>query len=38
MRARRPGVESIEVPDQGHAPLLVEQEIISHIGAFIANC
>jgi hypothetical protein len=38
MRARRPGVEAIEVPDQGHAPLLVEHEIISQIGSFIANC
>jgi pimeloyl-ACP methyl ester carboxylesterase len=36
--ARVPDIEAIEVPDQGHAPLLVEPEIISQIGAFIANC
>jgi len=37
MRARRKGMDSIEVPDQGHAPLL-EGDLVRKICAFVAKC
>ena len=38
MRARRREMETIEVPDQGHAPLLSEADIIGQISAFAKRC
>jgi pimeloyl-ACP methyl ester carboxylesterase len=38
MRARRRQCEVLVVPDQGHAPLLADEETIFRIGAFIRSC
>lgn len=38
MAARHPGMETIEVPDQGHAPLLEDAATIAAIVSFVAAC
>ena len=38
MRERRPGLEIIEVQEQGHAPLLSEAPLMAQLAAFIARC
>jgi pimeloyl-ACP methyl ester carboxylesterase len=38
MQARHPAMEVLVVPDQGHAPLLTEPEIIASIARFAEKC
>jgi pimeloyl-ACP methyl ester carboxylesterase len=38
MQARHPGLETLVLPDQGHAPLLAEPDTIARIVAFLQDC
>jgi pimeloyl-ACP methyl ester carboxylesterase len=38
MKTRNPGLEVVEIHDQGHAPLLAEPDIIARIAHFATKC
>jgi pimeloyl-ACP methyl ester carboxylesterase len=38
MQAHHPNLVSLEVPDQGHVPLLDEPDLINRIVAFVERC
>jgi pimeloyl-ACP methyl ester carboxylesterase len=38
MQARHPAMEAVEVPDQGHAPLLSDPALVARIAGFAESC
>jgi pimeloyl-ACP methyl ester carboxylesterase len=38
MRMRRTSLDVVEVPDEGHAPLLTGDDIIDRIASFVKFC
>jgi hypothetical protein len=38
MKERHPAMDVIEVPDQGHVPVLAGADLLGRIAAFVAKC
>ena len=38
MNEHHPGMQIIEVPDEGHVPLLVGEQLLQRVAAFVAAC
>jgi hypothetical protein len=38
MRMRHPGMQTVTVPDQGHAPILSGTGLIGRLSAFVMSC
>jgi pimeloyl-ACP methyl ester carboxylesterase len=38
LRSRRPDMDIITVPDQGHAPILSGSQLLDRLAAFVASC
>ncbi|HEY2531283.1 MAG TPA: alpha/beta hydrolase [Xanthobacteraceae bacterium] len=38
MAARHPGMQTIEIPHQGHVPALEGEDLLQHVAAFVAEC
>jgi pimeloyl-ACP methyl ester carboxylesterase len=38
MKERHPAMDIIEVPDQGHVPVLAGADLLNSIAAFVAKC
>lgn len=38
MKARQPAIQDVEIADEGHAPMLADQQTIARIADFVSRC